>query len=72
MEVVSKFAEKLMGIHHHKETDDNIIKHYNNEFEIIVVKDKRSKNPNIVIVDKRNTKHIIYNDMRVAMNMINL
>jgi ABC-type tungstate transport system permease subunit len=73
MEVISQLADKLMGNRLQTIDDDTLLKYHNTDFEIIVFKDKRHiKNPNVIVVDKRKTKHVVYNDANVAMNMITL
>lgn len=73
MEVITQFAEKLMGDRLKKEDGEIVIKYYNPDFEFIIFKDKRNiKNPNVIVIDKRKIKHVVYNNVRVAMNMITL
>jgi hypothetical protein len=72
MEIIN-FVKKLMNDDYKIDTTDSIIKYYNLQFEIIIYKERKTvKNPNLLIIDKRTTKHIIYNDLSVANNMINV
>ena len=60
----------------YKIDESNImIKYYNVNFEIICYKNDingSSKKKNLLIIDKRTTKHIIYNNINIANEMISI
>lgn len=46
----------------------NIKKLYNNDFDVFVYKNKNKFNT--IVIDKRNSQNIIYNNIEIAVNNI--
>lgn len=72
---IDNIIKKLMQNNYKIDESNIMIKYYNVNFEIICYKNDingSSKKKNLLIIDKRTTKHIIYNNINIANEMISI
>lgn len=75
---IDYFLEHIMKKKFSKIENDSYIKYYNNDFDIVVQKNKKknyttlyvSTTPYCIVTDKRETSPIVYNDIKIALNNI--
>lgn len=61
-------ARLIFGSKHFAiEETDNVIRYYNNDFDIIINKNMIK---NSVVVDKREGKHVVYSNLKVAHHLL--
>lgn len=72
MQNIEKFLKHVMKNDYKKYENDQLMKYYNNQFEVIFQKKKEGKKIDLSIVIDKRGKPIIYNNIVIALNNLQI